>query len=56
MKQKFTELRTERLSITREIPKEVEICVGITTNPMVCGQKYASVEIYRNLSPPLGKP
>lgn len=47
-------LRTESLYITHDISKEDKICVGITANPMVCENKIASKEIYKDLSPPLG--
>ncbi|KAF4089345.1 hypothetical protein AMELA_G00065320 [Ameiurus melas] len=46
-------LRTEKLSHEYKISKECDICVGITTNPMVCEEKKASEEIYKALSPPL---
>ncbi|XP_053484860.1 granulocyte-macrophage colony-stimulating factor receptor subunit alpha isoform X1 [Ictalurus furcatus] len=46
-------LRTENLICEYPISKECEICMGITTNPMVCEEKKASKEIYKELSPPL---
>lgn len=46
--------RTDNLNYKFNIPKEDEICVGITTNPMACEEKHASKEEYKHLSPPLG--
>ncbi|KAB5579458.1 hypothetical protein PHYPO_G00195280 [Pangasianodon hypophthalmus] len=45
--------RTSDLSFNHPFSKEDEICVGLTTNPMVCENKPASKEVYKGLSPPL---
>ncbi|XP_053363021.1 uncharacterized protein LOC128532882 isoform X1 [Clarias gariepinus] len=48
----FDKCRTEKLTVERPVYEEKGICVGITTNPMLCAKTNASKEVYKYLSPP----